>query len=366
MNDGHQRLSSWLAKYGKDFEIDARLASRPLTDDERRKIAIYSMQVGAWDWDKIADNWTDTVWINDWFDADLLGDWGRNYSALESFLASEEEPEPGDAEPQTDRAEELRALWGVELGQMWRLPSRVAGQEHRLICGDCTDAAVVERVMGGERADMVNIDPPYGVEYSGESQTMYYGNGRKGKERERIAGDENITDALILLKNSLSLFSAKIAFVWCAPQYYPDFLQIIKSCGWSLFSAIVWNKNAASFAAMGATYKPKYEMALACKTSTIPFYGPNNETTVWDFDRLSANKNHPTEKPTPLFSRAISNHTRAGELVADFFLGSGTTLIAAENLSRQCRAVEISPAYVAVALQRYQDAFGITAELVQS
>jgi DNA modification methylase len=143
-------------------------------------------------------------------------------------------------------------------------------------------------------------------------------------------------------------------------------LDAVSSCGWNMFSAIVWNKNAASFAAMGATYKPKYEMALACKVDKIPFYGQANETTVWDFDRLSANKNHPTEKPVPLFSRAIANHTQTGEVVADFFSGSGTTLIACENLSRKCRAIEISPAYVAVALQRWADLTGKTPELIDN
>ncbi len=81
--------------------------------------------------------------------------------------------EPGDAEPQTNRAEELRQEWGVKPGQLWRLPSRTPGQEHRLICGDCTDTAVVERVMGGEVADLAHADPPYGM----------------GKEKDGIAND---------------------------------------------------------------------------------------------------------------------------------------------------------------------------------
>jgi len=98
--DGHQRLSAWLAKYGKAAEIDARLASRPLTETERRKIAIYSRQIGAWDWDTLSA-WDDPL-IEWGLDADLLGEWGRDYSNLAEMLGvvGEELTEARDADPQ--------------------------------------------------------------------------------------------------------------------------------------------------------------------------------------------------------------------------------------------------------------------------
>ena len=99
-------------------------------------------------------------------------------------------------------------------------------------------------------------------------------------------------------------------------------------------------------------------MALACKIDKIPFYGENNEVTVWDIDRASKNEYHPTQKPVELFERASNNHTRKGEIVADFFCGGGTSIIACERLNRKCRAVEISPAYCAVAIQRWVDVTG--------
>ena len=94
--DGHQRLSAWLAKYGKAAEIDARLASRPLTETERRKIAIYSRQIGAWDWD-ILSGWEPDELTGWGFDVDLLGQWGADYSNLAEMLgATSEEAAPPD------------------------------------------------------------------------------------------------------------------------------------------------------------------------------------------------------------------------------------------------------------------------------
>lgn len=108
----------------------------------------------------------------------------------------------------------------------------------------------------------------------------------------------------------------------------------------------------------------KKEPLLYCVSGPVNWYGPTNEVTVWDIEQPSRNEHHPTEKPVECMARPMRNSTKQGDIVFDPFLGSGTTLIAAENLSRQCRAIEISSSYCAVALQRYLDAFNIKAELV--
>jgi len=133
--NGHQRLNVLMAQYGPEYEIECRQASRALSEREREKLTVYLHKgaAGEWDFDVLA---------NEFDVADLL-DWG--FEAFELGI-EEPEPEPGaDTEPQVDRAEELRQEWGVESGQLWQLG------EHRLICGDCTDAAVVERVMDGKQ-----------------------------------------------------------------------------------------------------------------------------------------------------------------------------------------------------------------------
>lgn len=276
-----------------------------------------------------------------------------------------------DAEPQVDRVEELREQWGVKPGQLWRLPSRTPGQEHRLICGDCTDAAVVERVMGGERAEMVWTDPPYGVSV-----------GNKNKYLNSIAPSNRIEDNLqndtldeaglidMLCRafdNVLAHCTAGAAWHVAAPAgpLHVLFGQVLKDRGlWR--QTIQWVKNNATFSPLGVDYHWRAEPIFYgwVPNAAHRYYGGRKQDTVWEIDRPSKSPEHPTMKPVELVQRAIENHSRSSEVVCDPFLGSGTTLIAAENLSRQCRAVEISPGYVAVALERYAAAFNIEPELI--
>ena len=265
--------------------------------------------------------------------------------------------DPQDAEPQMDRAEELREQWGVEPGQLWRLASRTPGQEHRLICGDCTDVATVERVMGGEKAHIIFTDPPYGVDYDGGM-----------KKREKLDGDHVGTEiydaALPVLARAVD--DAAALYLWYADGHAAAAAAAAAAAGYQITAQIIWAKNHAQFVT-SAHYKGKHEPCYYGhkRGKSARWHGPNNEVTLWEYDRSPSNDFHPTQKPVELGIRAITNSTESGQMVLDGFLGGGTTLIAAENLSRQCRAVEISPGYVAVALERYRQAFGIEAELVE-
>lgn len=284
--------------------------------------------------------------------SELMADIDTGEAALQELLAELAENagivparDDADAEPQIDRAEELRQEWGTELGQLWRLPSRTAGQEHLLICGDCTDAGVVDRVMGGKRAALILTDPPYGVKmdkgFSGEG-----GFAGKGKPipRRQYTDDWDSTPPSDF---GLMLNGADAVILWGGNNFTD---KLPRSSHW-----LVWDKH-----------------------NTMPTYG-DCELAWTNIDRKSvkkydveyngligkeAHRYHPTQKPVKLFELVLGDYLGLGNIVADFYSGSGTTMIAAENLSRQCRAVEISPGYVAVALQRYLDAFGIRGELV--
>jgi len=258
-----------------------------------------------------------------------------------------------DVEPQIDRAEELRVKWNVESGQMWQLG------DHRLICGDCTDKAVVERVMGGEKADMVFTDPPYGVDYEGGR------NPDSNVPRLKIEGDKSGALYGACMTTTIPYCEKNAAwYIWFADRAGKPVYDAISAAGYSVRAMIVWNKTDAHYGNFMAQYMQKHEPCLYCVRGASVWHGATNEVTVWDVKQPSRNEFHPTEKPVELARKAITNSSDANAIVADWFSGSGTTLIACEQLGRRCRAVEISPGYVAVALERWATATGKTPVLI--
>jgi DNA modification methylase len=362
--DGHQRRRVFESE-GWQMDVPVVYISAENEQDAKRKLLVISSQYG-----KVTQEGFDE------FTFDLDGDWilgTANFDALPFvFDGLADEPEPEDAEPQINRADELQQEWGTELGQLWRLPSRTEGQEHRLICGDCTDAAVVERVMGGEKAEMVWTDPPYGVAV-GDKNKYLNSIARSNRVEENLQNDTlGEPELLEMLRGAFGRAkdncTAGAAWHVAAPAgpLHVLFGQLLKDMGvWR--QTIQWVKNNATFSPLGVDYHWRAEPIFYgwLPNGAHRYYGGRKQTTVWEIDRPSKSPEHPTMKPVELVQRAVANHTLESDIVLDSFSGSGTTLIAAENLSRQCRAVEISPAYVAVALQRYKDAFGIEPELIQ-
>lgn len=272
---------------------------------------------------------------------------------------------PEDAEPQIDKAEELRVKWGVESGQMWKLG------EHRLICGDCTDKAVVERVMGGEQINLVVVDPPYSVDYGAKNRALQT-IGRSNRLEDDIEGDTLSTDETAesvwkpAFRNAYQS-SANGAVIYCFSPQGGDMMMMMMmmKAEWNKrLHQLIWRKNSPTFSMGRLDYQYQHEPILySWKGSNHGFYGDGGRS-VLEFDRPSASKLHPTMKPVELVELLINNSSRKGEFVYDGFLGSGTTLIACERLGRRCRAVEISPAYCAVAIQRWVDVTGGTPELL--
>lgn len=277
---------------------------------------------------------------------DLLREVNTGEAALQALLAELAdgaglygEKTTGDTPAETDRAEELRQKWGVVSGQLWQLG------EHRLICGDCTDAATVARVMGGEKAAFCMTDPPYGVKYTGGT-----------KKWAMLENDDevNMYAASFPLINEVTEPKAAI-YVCYAATLAASVHMAARASNWDIRSVLVWNKNHAQFGAMGAQYKEKKELFFyAHKHGESPYwFGPNNEVTVWDIARASANEYHPTEKPPALYERALANSAPAGCIVYEPFSGSGTGIIACENTNRRCRAIEIDAGFVATTLERW-------------
>ena len=340
--DGHQRLSVLKAVYGDSYQVKALQSSRPLTDDERGRIAFEGTigAVGQIDWEQVSSFDADA--LKGWgLDDSTLGDWKRDTAALDNFLKSES-GEPVDAEPQIDRAAELQEKWQVKRGDLWQIG------DHRLLCGDSTVRADVDKVMGGERADLVFTDPPYGVDYEGGANNE--------KKREKLAGDDTGDLYMPVLKMCKeSVKKSAPMYVWFAASVGKPVYDAVSAIGYEVRAMIIWNKLDAHYGAFMAQYMQKHESCLYIVDGNSNFIGASNEVTVWDLKQPAKNELHPTQKPIELALRAIGNH--AAPIVIDFCAGSGTTGIACQNLGRRARMIEISEAYTAVILQRFSDAF---------
>lgn len=345
--NGHQRLNVLQDKHGKDFEVEVRVSSRALTEKEREKLTVYLHKgaTGEFDFDTLANE----------FELDDLLDWGFDKGELDLDLWVEDAPE--DVEPQIDKAEELREKWGVESGQLWQLG------EHRLICGDCTDKAAVERVMQGERADITFTSPPYNA---GKTPTEEK-SGTEAKYRD-YSDDLSTDDYFSLLSSftneALSVSDYAIVNIQMLAGNKASFLSYLWKFADRLADIAIWDKQHSQPAMARNVMNSRFEFVLIFgkdgATRSLPGDFRGTVDNVYSGKPQTKNdlgtKIHAATMPIDFAEWVISNFSTSA--VFEPFCGSGTTIIACERLGRKCRAVEISPAYVAVAIQRWVDVTG--------
>ena len=260
----------------------------------------------------------------------------------------DEDKEDEDKEIVEDEAPEVDedAEPIAKLGDIWQLG------RHRLMCGDSTDRATVEMLMDGKKADMVFTDPPYGVSYTGGLQ---FKNGTVEKNnREMIKNDD--VDIYEDVFRILSQFSNGACYVWFAGTKAATLYNAAEKYG-EIHALIIWVKNGG-YGALNANYKQKHEPCLYWKpkNAKLNFCGATTETTVWEVNKDGVNEYHPTQKPIALPAKAISNHD--AETVLDLFGGSGSTLIACEQLNRTCYMMELDPKYCDVIIKRWESFTG--------
>jgi DNA modification methylase len=238
-------------------------------------------------------------------------------------------------------------------GDLWILGN------HRLLCGDSTNVQHVERLMGGEKADMLFTDPPYGVNYEGGH--FHSGDVNVVRKREKLAADDTaaIYSEVIPL---VPQFVDGPCYTWFAGTKPLELYSAVAQVG-HVHALIIWHKINATYAAMNAQYKQRHEPCLYWKPkgSTLRWIGPSNECTLWEMKRDGRNDLHPTQKPVELAERAINNHT--AKTCLDLFLGSGSTLIACEKTNRRCFGMEIDAKYCDVVLSRWEQFTGKKATL---
>lgn len=290
---------------------------------------------------------------SDW-DFDLLADElpGLDLSAFDFDWGLPEDTTDEvteDEAPEVD--EESEPI--TKLGDIWQLG------RHRLMCGDSTSVECVQKLMGGAQADLLLTDPPYGVDYTG-----------KTKDALKIENDAKSDDEFIAFlqaafeaANSVMKPGA-VFYIWHADSKAYVFRMACQMTGWEVRQVLIWVKNAM---VMGRQdYQWKHEPCLyGWKAGAGHLWASDRkQTTVLEFDRPTANKEHPTMKPVALFDYQIKNNTKGGDIVLDLFAGSGTTVAACEQNGRNAYVMEFDPKYCDVIVKRWENLTGKKAVLL--
>jgi DNA modification methylase len=260
-------------------------------------------------------------------DMDLTG-----YTAevIESLMLQEHQDGEADAEPQVDRAAELAEKWGVKTGDLWLIG------EHRLLCGDSTKADDVERVMGGEKAALCLTDPPYGL---GDSVT---------DKNKYATHDDSIQNLRKLISGVIVPIIGQMRVVF-TPGNKNHYEYPIPSWTMAWFCPAGVGCGPWGF----CCWQPILCYGKDPKLAT----GKGSHPDALVHQESPSSDQHPCAKPMKLWIWLLDRVSNIGELVYDPFLGSGTTMVAAQNLKRKCYGIEISTVYVGVILQRMADSF---------
>ena len=245
--------------------------------------------------------------------------------------------------------------------------------EHRLICGDSTDPEALDRLLEGEKADMVFTDPPYGVAI-GSKNEMLNSVQKSGRCTENIKGDTMSEDELYeMLKKAFINIREHCADDACYYVTSPQggslglMMMMMKDAGLEVRHVLMWEKNCATFSLGRLDYDYQHEPIFYTWTKSHHNYrNGENRTTIWKYDKPRKCDLHPTMKPIPLVGNAILDGTLEGMIVLDAFGGSGTTMIAAEQTGRKARLVELDPHYVDVIIDRWEQYTGKEAILIKS
>lgn len=293
-----------------------------LTPEQIREYALIdnkSGEIAEWDDDLL---WQELDEL-DLSDFDL--DWGAPVNKGEKEIIEDEPPEV---------EEESEAI--CKLGDVWQLG------KHRLMCGDSTDNITVEKLMNGEKADMVFTDPPYGYEYKSNMRI-------KSKKFEVLKNDDKILDFIPALRNVCKGF----IFVCTTWKVLDKWIPLFKKY-YELSNMIIWNKGGGGIGDLEHTFSTDYEIIL-CSNNGAKITG-KRIGSVWNIPKDNANDYiHATQKPVKLSATAIENTTSKDNIVLDVFGGSGSTLIACEQLGRRCFMMELDPKYCDVIINRWEN-----------
>ncbi len=357
--DGHLRLKA--ARQLAIAEVPVILCDEwtPAQVKAFRLMVNRSVTWADWDEELLALELADLQMAE--FDLSLTGFNEKEIDALtlETNLAEDEVP-PVPATPTS------------QLGDLW-----ICGP-HRVLCGDCTNADDVARLLGDKKPLLMVTDPPYGIELDSEWRDKAGLNGCGAAEpsymKKRTAGHESTTisgDTRADWSEAFELVpSIQSAYVWHASKFTREVLDGLLRIGFLHHQQIIWDKGRTVLTR--THYWFQHEPCWYVRKKNAPWFGKAGEnSTIWHspspkFIMGGSDEekyDHPTQKPVELMRRPILNHTKRGELVYEPFLGSGTTLAAAEVTERVCYGIELDPKYADVVVQRWQQLTGKQAVL---
>ncbi|TGN89360.1 DNA methylase N-4 [Bradyrhizobium yuanmingense] len=353
---GHGRLRA-----AKDMGLSRvpTIVLADLSETQKRALRLADNKIAlnaGWDLDILQQELGELASIDLDIDATLTG---FSTGEIDVILAK-------SADPDDEVVPATAATPKAKHGDVWVLG------EHRIGCGDSRDAGFLQQIVGdGVRVDAAFLDPPYNVQIEGNANPT----GRHG-EFAMASGEMSQAEFRAFLKDTLGAAAAcsragAVHFVCMDWRHMDDVCAIGSVVYGDLLNLCVWNKSNAG---MGSLYRSKHELIFVYRVGAAPHLNTvelgkhgRNRTNVWDYASANSMRGsrredlalHPTVKPVGLVADAIKDVTGHGDLVLDLFLGSGTTLLAAERTGRRFRGVEIEPKYVDVALERWSAQTGL-------
>ena len=336
---GHCRLIAAKRLGLKEVPV---LKMEQLTEEQAQKLRLLDNKLNESEWDM--DLLLEDVPELDWSDFDI--DWDLpEIDADDAEVIEDEAPEPPE-EPKT------------KPGYLYQLG------RHRLLCGDATSIDDLEKLMGGQKADLYLTDPPYNVALGmsgshplrpSEAKQLHRRTDGKIIQNDSWENDEefieflknSFTSALLVIKEGAAFY------IWYADTQALNFRIACRDVGMQIRENLIWNKSVFAFGRQD--YQWKHEPCLYGwkDGGSHAWYSDRKQTTVLDFEKPSKNAEHPTMKPVKLFDYLIKNSSKKGDIVFDSFGGSGTTIIACEQNGRSGYSTELDPIYCDVIVQRY-------------
>ncbi len=337
---GHQRLTVM-----KDLgytEVECVVVDLDTTHEKALNVALNKIS-GEWDETKLQELFKDLQMSN--YDVSLTG-----FEDVEIEKLFQDVVQAAVKEDSFDVDAELEKPVFTKTGDLWFLG------EHRLICGDSTSPDVMDTLMADKKANLVVTDPPYNVEYVG-----------KTKDKLTIQNDkmdnDNFYKFLLAAYQNMERAMADDAsiYVFHADTEGLNFRKAFVDAGFYLSGCCIWKKP--SMVLGRSPYQWQHEPCLYGwkKKGKHLWYADRKQTTIWEFERPSRSKQHPTMKPIPLIAYPIMNSSMSNCIVLDPFGGSGSTLLACEQTNRVCRTIELDPKYCDVIINRYIEQKGSSA-----